>query len=250
MKIAIVDDEEKYLDRIEKSVGDFFQKKNEPVEISRYTSGKVLLTALTKDEYYDAYFLDVEMADLNGVELAKKIREFQKNAKIVLVTSFPKYMMDGYKIHAYYFVLKNDYQTEIPEVLEMIWDEMRAEKEANHEDCYIIQNNNFAQSIRFDKIVWITKEKKYIVFHCAGDSKDRSEFQEFKERKTLEQIYSQLPAQYFIYINKGCIINMSYVYSQKSLEIVLKAGSKEYVCEISQRMSPQVKRALAEYWKK
>ena len=250
MKIAIVDDEEKYLDRIEKSVGDFFQKKNEPVEISRYTSGKVLLTALTKDEYYDAYFLDVEMADLNGVELAKKIREFQKNAKIVLVTSFPKYMMDGYKIHAYYFVLKNDYQTEIPEVLEMIWDEMRAEKEANHEDCYIIQNNNFAQSIRFDKIVWITKEKKYIVFHCAGDSKDRSEFQEFKERKTLEQIYSQLPAQYFIYINKGCIINMSYVYSQKSLEIVLKAGSKEYVCGISQRMSPQVKRALAEYWKK
>ena len=51
MKIAIVDDEEKYLDRIEKSVGDFFQKKNEPVEISRYTSGKILLTALTKDEW-------------------------------------------------------------------------------------------------------------------------------------------------------------------------------------------------------
>ena len=78
MKIAIVDDEEKYLDRIEKSVGDFFQKKNELAEIFRYTSGKILLMALTRGEYYDVYFLDVEMADLNGLELAKKIRELQK----------------------------------------------------------------------------------------------------------------------------------------------------------------------------
>lgn len=43
---------------------------------------------------------------------------------------------------------------------------------------------------------------------------------------------------------------MSYVYSQKSLEIVLKADDKKYVGEISQRLSPRVKQALAEYWKK
>ena len=248
MKIAVVDDEEKYLDKIEKSIGDFFAKKGELAEISRYTSGKLLLTALGKGECYDVFFLDVEMADLNGLELAKRICEFQKNVKIVLVTSFPKYIMDGYKIHAYYFVLKKDYQTEIPEVLEMIWSD--AEEKESFEDCYFIQNNNFAQSIRFDKIVWITKEKKYIIFHCIGDGKDKSEFQEFKERKTLEQVYSQLPAKYFIYINKGCIINMYYVYSQKSLDIVLKADDKKYVGEISQRLSPRVKQALAEYWKK
>ena len=106
MKIAVVDVEEKYLDKIEKSIGDFFAKKKESAEISRYTSGKLLLTALGKGECYDVFFLDVEMADLNGLELAKRICEFQKNVKIVLVTSFPKYIMAGYKIHAYYFVLK------------------------------------------------------------------------------------------------------------------------------------------------
>lgn len=48
MKIAVVDDEEKYLDKIEKSIGDFFAKKGELAEISRYTSGKLLLTGIRK----------------------------------------------------------------------------------------------------------------------------------------------------------------------------------------------------------
>ena len=250
MKIAIVDDEDRCLDEIERRVKEFFSAKNAPVEMSGYTSGKALLAVLAEEKRYDVYFLDVEMTELDGLELARRIRGFQKDARIVLVTSFPRYMMDGYRVHAYYFILKSDCQTEIPEVLEMIWSDAQAEEEGQTEDSYIIQNYNSAQCIQISKIVWITKEKKYIVFHCAPDGQGQTGFLEFRERKTLEQIYSRLPSECFIYVNKGCIVNMSYVYSQKRQEVVLRAGGQEYVCEISQRVGSQVKNALAEYWKK
>ena len=249
MRIAIVDDEEKYLDKIEESVSGFFREKQESAEISRYSSARALLTALEEGDDYDVYFLDVEMEEMGGLELARKIHGFRKNAKIILVTSFPKYMMDGYRIHAYYFVLKSDCRAGIREVLEMLRNEEQAEREEAGKGCYIIQNNHHTRRIPFDKIVWITKEKKYIVFGCISEGEGEDGLQEYRERSTLEQVYSQLPSKEFIYIHRGCIINMAYVYSQKRLEIVLKAGKKEYVRDISQRLSPQVKQALMEYWK-
>lgn len=37
-------------------------------------------------------FLDIEMFGLNGLELAKLMREYSNNTKIIFVTGYPQYM--------------------------------------------------------------------------------------------------------------------------------------------------------------
>ncbi len=54
----------------------------------------------------DLLFLDVEMPDLNGMETARRIREFNRELKIVFVTGYRDYVFDGYKVGALDYVMK------------------------------------------------------------------------------------------------------------------------------------------------
>ena len=66
------------------------------------------LTALKNAELQkiDVAFLDIEMAGLNGVELAKKLKAINPNINIVFVTGYTEYAVDAYSIHASGYLTK------------------------------------------------------------------------------------------------------------------------------------------------
>ena len=49
------------------------------------------------------------MPEINGVELAKKIRDWNIDAKIVFLTAYENYARSGYKVKAYDYILKDSY---------------------------------------------------------------------------------------------------------------------------------------------
>lgn len=54
----------------------------------------------------DAAFLDIEMAGMNGVELAKKLKAINPNINIVFVTGYAEYALDAYSLHASGYLTK------------------------------------------------------------------------------------------------------------------------------------------------
>lgn len=60
-------------------------------EVSKLSSGKMLLDALNKQELPDVILLDIMMPEMSGYEVCKKIKSNSKfkNIKVILYTALP-----------------------------------------------------------------------------------------------------------------------------------------------------------------
>ena len=56
-------------------------------EISIFNSGEDFIKSKVK---YDCIFLDIEMINLNGIEIATMIRNYDLDTYIIIVSGFPK----------------------------------------------------------------------------------------------------------------------------------------------------------------
>lgn len=54
----------------------------------------------------DVIFIDIEMPNLNGIELAKKIKEHDENIQVVFVTAYEKYALNAFEVSAVNYILK------------------------------------------------------------------------------------------------------------------------------------------------
>ena len=55
---------------------------------------------------YDILLLDIEMEGMDGISLAKKLRQENDQVQIVFVTGFPDFMAQGYEVSALHYLLK------------------------------------------------------------------------------------------------------------------------------------------------
>lgn len=58
-------------------------------------------------------FLDVEMPGMNGIDLAKKIKEFYPTLNIIFVTGFTKYCYEAYGVHPSGYLRKPVFEEEL-----------------------------------------------------------------------------------------------------------------------------------------
>lgn len=54
----------------------------------------------------EVVFLDVEMPNISGIQVAKKIEKFNSNIQIVFVTAYEKYALDAFKVSAADYIVK------------------------------------------------------------------------------------------------------------------------------------------------
>ncbi|MEG2670203.1 MAG: response regulator [Oscillospiraceae bacterium] len=103
MNFLVVDDEPLVLQDLEDTL-----KKIRPKSIIHgFTSAREAISfAETKNELFDVAFLDIELGYTNGIVLAKQLKKLQPYIHIIFVTSYEKYAVDAFAIHATGYLLK------------------------------------------------------------------------------------------------------------------------------------------------
>lgn len=81
----------------------------------------------------EAAFLDVEMPEKNGIEIAREMRKIQKNLLIVFVTAFDEYIRDSNEMGGDYYVVK----PYTKEVLKIMMQKLRLLAKRQDKDIYI-----------------------------------------------------------------------------------------------------------------
>lgn len=74
-------------------------------QVRDFSLGEQLLEC-AKEEICSIAFLDIEMRDMTGIELAKRLKEIQPRANIVFVTGFGEYKGEAMDMHASGYVTK------------------------------------------------------------------------------------------------------------------------------------------------
>lgn len=100
LEIAICDDEPYITAIIDKFVQEYYGVN---CLSHRFNSGEMLLNLVEK---YDIVFLDIELGESNGIELAKTIRKSNKKAFIIFVTNYTDYCRQAFNVHAFQYLTK------------------------------------------------------------------------------------------------------------------------------------------------
>ncbi len=135
MKIAVCDDDKRDIARIKKLVKAYDADNNIVLSISEYESGSELLKAISNGENVDIIFLDINMDDMDGLSVAKRIREIDDDVPIILVTAFMNYALDGYKVKASRFLIKDDLDKTFDECMDDICKDIRKKSKTIAFNC-------------------------------------------------------------------------------------------------------------------
>lgn len=101
---AIAEDVPAEQARLGEYITRFFANRGEEVRLSLFASGEALLEAYP--EGLDAVFLDIEMAGLNGMETARRLRRFDPEVPLLFVTNMVQFALEGYEVNAADFIVK------------------------------------------------------------------------------------------------------------------------------------------------
>jgi len=239
IRIAIVDDETEFAEKVEKQIKHFFREKREQVYTYR-SDGKELLQEISKQRNFNIYLFDVEMPKMDGLELGKSVHELDPHGKIIFLTAYEKYAIQGIQLGIYYYILKNSWWTELSQILEKIC----REEEENSAEFITLSEEDGACRLLINDIMYMIKDQKNTMYYCT-DRSGQEVSRIYQERISLDEAHARLPQDRFIRIIKGIIINMKYVVRTERLEVTMRDGK---VFPISKIRKGQVHNKMAEYW--
>ncbi len=128
--IAVCDDSEADSICISGLVRKWADKNCVAVKVEWFSSAEAFLFQYEEDKTFDILLLDVEMGQLNGVDLAKKIRVENSTIQIVFITGYNDYIADGYDVSALHYLVKPVKEEKLFSVLcrakeKLIWQERK-----------------------------------------------------------------------------------------------------------------------------
>lgn len=106
MRIAICEDNREHTEILEEMINRWAKREDKQVAIGRYQSAEQFLFCMKDEPHYDLAFLDIQMDKINGLQLAKKIREEEKLIFLVFTTALKNYAPKGYEVSAFRYLIK------------------------------------------------------------------------------------------------------------------------------------------------
>lgn len=106
LKIAICDDEIAQIKYIKMVVGKWAGINDKTVETAAFDCAEGFFFHYSEDNAFDILLLDIQMKNMNGIELAKKIRKSNEAMQIVFITGYQDYMAEGYEVSALHYLMK------------------------------------------------------------------------------------------------------------------------------------------------
>jgi len=235
IRIAICDDEKEAVTLHEDIVKDSLKTCGIGYEITTYTHSGSLFSDITEDGFfYDLILLDIEMPDITGMELSAKIKPYLPNIKIIFITSHMEYAIDAFELSIFRYVPKNDLanrlRSAVADAANLI------ELEVGRE--YMIRAAGRMEKIPYRDIFYIQRDGGKNSVICSGTGMS-------KVRKSLQQVYGELDAPEFIFIDRGCIVNIIQIMKVAAGTVFLKNGE---ALPVSRSHLQAVKQQINRFW--
>ena len=108
LRVAICDDDKALCMQLKGMIDEIIENTDEVYEITVFCTGEELCDLLYNGIHYDIIFLDIELCEINGVEVGKKIREELNDelTQIVYISAKESYAMDLFDIRPLNFLVK------------------------------------------------------------------------------------------------------------------------------------------------
>ena len=238
INIAICDDESGFRQIVQGCVSNYLKNNSIPYQIDMFCSGEDFLSLGVGIVKYTVVFLDINMEKMDGITVAQKIRNFSKEIFLVFVTAYFDYTLEGYKVDAIRYLMKdsnrNNFQNTVNECLDSIIEKMN----------YVVIKKTFgfkegAKKISLDQIIYIESNLHKLFFHVIED-----QLKVYTLYETLDKIEKQLEGNTFIRIHQSYLANLKYIKNIMRYKATLFDGTELIIPKVRYM---QVKEAFIAY---
>lgn len=241
IQIGICDDDNILLEKIKEHVENYLSKNQIFASVHSFDKGQNLLYEIEDSAGFDLLLLDIEMPGISGMELAAQVKRLLPDVLILFITSHMQYALDAYELSIFRYIPKNDLEGRLEHAL---LDAARL-IELQMRESYILQSQGRMERIPFKNLLYITHEGKNALL-VTNISEPTGENKSCKVRKTLQQVFAELGGKEFIFIDRGCIVNLSQIMSIREDFCILKDGTR---LPVSQSRMQDLKNNLMLFWK-
>ena len=181
-----------------------------PIRITCFPSAEAFLFHYEGDKSCDILLLDVEMGAMDGVTLAKKVRQGNKEIQIIFITGYMDYILDGYEVEALHYLLKPVSSGNLFPVLD------RAIKRLeDHTKVLLVRHHDESVRIPLYEIRYLEVMGNYVTIYADGA---------YKVKATLSHFEKELDGL-FLRIGRSYIVNLKCVRKVSKGELILMDGT-------------------------
>lgn len=241
MKIMLCDDDTEDLQDMEGLVKRYWQRRGLPVpEIYLTQSSSELILRIKEGEYYDIYLLDIMMAERDGIDVARAVREAGRKSIIVYVTSSPEFALGAFGVYASGYLLKPVAEETFCECMDYALNRIFPSVES----AISIKSKNGIVNINTGQLMYVQNVSR-VMRICMADG------------EVIESVYIRQPFEEelkellknvrFIQPHKSFVINLDYVEKLLLHDFVMRGGT---VIPISRKNLTVTKKRYLEYLSK
>lgn len=199
LQIAICDDELFYREKIQKLLEGYLKKRELPYKLHSFISGESFLKQCENNVKFDIVFLDISMEEIDGIQTAKRIRSFHSDTYIVFVTAFMDYALEGYKVNAVRYLMKDTLDLALEECMTAILQKMQVAQ-------VTFPFPEGEKKLYTDNILYVESKGHKSIFHYMEDG-----LVIYQIYDKLDNVERKLEDCHFLRIHKSFLVNMKHI---------------------------------------
>ncbi len=210
-------------------------------EVSVYSGADKFLEDIEeKNILYDLYLIDIyldggagdadymEEPGMNGIELARRLREHNEEAAICFVSASDDFYREAYDLYAVQYLIKPVQKEAIEQLLEKVSKNLVRKKEQKLSFQYRGQSGK----IPYGKILYIMSREHTLSIHCTDGTVQEC-------RGKLSELAMRICGEIFMRCHQSVLVNMYYVDNLKGAELTVAGQSlpvsRRYYADVKKR---------------
>ena len=209
-QVAIVDDSKTDAEFVQDILKAWADQRLIGIRAEVFLSAESFLFRYAEDKDWDILLLDIEMGTMDGVTMAKRVRQDNEAVQIVFITGYSDYIAEGYEVAALHYLMKPVNQDKLFAVLDRA-----LEKRKQEERCLNLEAYGEMVRIPFYEIRYLDVHQNYVTVHAKAD---------YTVKRTLGDFEKELDDR-FCRVGRAMILNLKYIQRVTKTEVRLSDGT-------------------------
>ncbi len=211
------------------------ERLNVPIKGKEYEHGRALLFDMEDSRIMnsvDIVLLDINMPGENGIDVARRLREYGYQGAIIFITRSNEHWRGAFDVKAFNYITKDgDLQARFNKVL------LAAARQAQSRrgKVLVFSSINETRQIEVDTISHFEIANHLVKVHY--NQRDVFEF-----ASSLSKIETLLVSDEFMRVHRSFLVSVSHIASEQAGSIFMRTGA---VIPVNRKSLPLVRRTLA-----
>ena len=231
--IAICDDEQNQIQYIKDIVSAWAETSGHFPAFAEFPSAEAFLFDYAENRNYDILLLDIEMAKMNGIDLAKKVREGNNRVQIVFITGYPDFMSEGFEVAALHYLMKPVKKEKLFSVLD------RAVENLGHkEESLVLETENGVLRVNFSEIMLAeAKGHDTVLTLTSGNETAKIGINDLEKKLDTS----------FVRSHRSYLVGLRHITRITKTDVILDNGD---LIPLSRRMYAEVNQKFIDFYKR